>query len=58
MEYTDPSDIDLYIPPFSTQIQPLTLLLVIVVVDRPPHRDTFSSSSECHVTSPSTVNRT
>ena len=54
VEYPDPSAIDPVCSPLSlSQLQFLTFPLV----DRPPHRDTFSSSSECHATSPSTVNR-
>ena len=53
VEYPDPSAIDPVCSPLSlSQLQFFTFPLV----DRPPHRDTFSSSSECHATSPSTVN--
>ena len=54
VEYLDPSAIDPVCSPLSlSQLQFFTFPLV----DRPPHRDTFSSSSECHATSPSTINR-
>ena len=44
----------LYVPLFSI---PVFSLSTPQLVNRPPHRNTFSSSSECHATSPSTVSR-